>query len=228
MENNLRYMMSHMGDYMVGLIDKVSSAAKASAKGVVLTYDIRDLRGRKKDVLHKIGKRLTECRNIDGGAFVARDDELTRLLDEFDDIKNKAETFLKERTERLYPSEATSCMHSAAELKDAVDITPVTEVVSEPVEAVIEEAVSSESVEAVAEEASAEAATEEAVSSESVEAAVEEVVSEPVEPAAEEDVNNISMTFTTPVVASEGGEVSVEDVGSEDQRQDEQTQNEGV
>ncbi|MBV6340759.1 hypothetical protein [Candidatus Magnetobacterium casense] len=227
MENNLRYMMSHMGDYMVGLIDKVSSTAKASAKGVVLTYDIRDLRGRKKDVLHKLGKRLTECRNIDGGAFVARDDELTGLLNEFDDIQNKTETFLKERTERLYPSEATSCMHSAAELKDAVDITPAAEVVSEPVEAVVEEAVSSEPVEAVAEEASAEAATEEAVN-EPVEAAAEEVVSESVEPAAEEDVNSISMTFTTPVVAGEGGEASVEDVGSEDQRQDEQTQNEGV
>nr|AIM41325.1 putative magnetosome protein Mad10 [Candidatus Magnetobacterium casensis] len=213
-----------MGDYMADLIDKVSDAAKASAKGIVLTYDIRDLRGRKKDVLHKLGKRLTECRNIDGGAFVARDDELTRLLDEFDDIQNKAETFLKERTERLYPQEATSCVHSAAELKDAVDITPVAEeAVSKPVEAVAEEIVSSEPVETVVEEAV----------SEPVETAAEEVASEYVEPAPEEtvkneDVNNISIISPLPVVASEGSEASVEDVGSEDQPQDEKTQNEGV
>ncbi|KJU87659.1 hypothetical protein MBAV_000147, partial [Candidatus Magnetobacterium bavaricum] len=103
MEKGFRYMMSHMGDYVVDMIDKVSDAAKASAKGVVLTYDIRDLRGRKKDLLKRIGKRLTECRNIDGGTFIARDETLSSLLEEFDAVEGKADTLLKERTERLYP-----------------------------------------------------------------------------------------------------------------------------
>ncbi|MBF0592173.1 MAG: hypothetical protein HQL02_08800 [Nitrospirae bacterium] len=153
MEKGLRYRISHMGDYMVDLIDKVSDAAKASAKGVILTYDIRDLRGKKKDILLRLGKRLTECRDLDQGAFVSRDEELTRLLEEFDDVQGKTEALLKDRNQRLYPPGATwsgkepGATWSAKEPgaswsgKEPAEAA-VKDVAVEPVEAVAEDVIS--------------------------------------------------------------------------------------
>ncbi|MBF0343192.1 MAG: hypothetical protein HQL06_03085 [Nitrospirae bacterium] len=199
MEKGLRYKILHMGDYMVDLIDKVSDAAKASAKGVILTYDIRDLRGKKNDILLRLGKRLTECRNLDHGVFVSRDEELTRLFEEFDDVAGRTEALLKDRNQRLYPStsacsgeeagvdQTSPYVHSTDELKGAVDVTLAVEVVSEPI-------VISEPFETAAED----------VITESADASAGDIISEPV---------------IGSIVAGDK---------NDDQAQDDYTQNEGV
>ncbi|KJU86805.1 hypothetical protein MBAV_001001, partial [Candidatus Magnetobacterium bavaricum] len=126
-------------------------------------------------------------------------------------VEGKADTLLKERTERLYPTGAASCVPTTTGLEGAVDITPAAEVV----EAAAEE-VSSEPIETVAEE----------ISSEPVEAATEEVVSEPVEPAAE-DVSSEPVEAAEEEAVSEPVETAAEDVRNEDHVQGDHTHNEG-
>ncbi len=106
MGKGLRYNIEHVGDVFVDAILKASGAAKASARGIVLTYDLNDLKRKRRNLLCRIGERFTQLRKEGAGldiASIASDGEMSRLLSEFDGIEGEIEAAERELEERLYP-----------------------------------------------------------------------------------------------------------------------------
>ena len=108
MGKGLRYNIEHIGDTFVGGIMKASDAAKTSARGIVLTYDLNDLKKKRQGIVHKIGERLVQLRNDNPDLNIAEDEEMPNLLSESDRIKKEIEAAEKELEERLYPCKQES------------------------------------------------------------------------------------------------------------------------
>ncbi|MBF0564611.1 MAG: hypothetical protein HQK89_05155 [Nitrospirae bacterium] len=104
MKKDFRYTMEHLGDYLVDMTAKVAGSARISARGVILTYDIRRLRKKKKSLMIELGKRLVELRKEDPGLNAGRDEKTRELLSAIDDNEAKLDEFLYERQKRLYSS----------------------------------------------------------------------------------------------------------------------------
>jgi len=133
MERDFRYKIEHMGDSVADLLEKVPSAikvsfdfmkkfpatakkpmsmikkvsksAKDSARGVILTYDIHDLKKKRKKLIKKIGNRLLELRKEDTELNVANDETLISYFSNIDKVESQLNEDTKERHEMLYPAE---------------------------------------------------------------------------------------------------------------------------
>jgi len=109
MEKNLRYKMEHLGDYFVDMLSTVADTSKASARGVVLTYDIHKLAKEKEIILNNIGKRLTQIRKDDPALNISQDERMRELLDSLDEIEKKLKGCFEERENLLYPKKTVCC-----------------------------------------------------------------------------------------------------------------------
>jgi hypothetical protein len=106
--------MEHLGDYFVEMLDKVSDAAKCSAKGVILTYDIHFLKKKKKWLINELGARVAELRKSDPGMNISGDERIREIFAVLDESEKKYDECLGQRRDRLYPSCCT-CQDTQAE-----------------------------------------------------------------------------------------------------------------
>ena len=79
MSEDLRYKMQHLGDYFVEALSSVADSAKKCAKDVVLSYDIRELKKKRRQCLSLIGRRIVQVKKA-GLADLKRDDKLVELI----------------------------------------------------------------------------------------------------------------------------------------------------
>ena len=79
MSEGVRYKMQHLGDIFVDALSCVVDSAKKCAKSIVLTYDIRDLKKKRRQCLSLIGRRIVQVKKA-GLADLNRDDELVELI----------------------------------------------------------------------------------------------------------------------------------------------------
>ncbi len=97
MDTDLRYKVRHVGDFFVSTVCNVVNSAKGCAKGVILTYDINELRRKEKSLTKKIGRRLIELKEEDPGLRVSDDEKLEKLFAEMDEVRKKIDACVKER-----------------------------------------------------------------------------------------------------------------------------------
>jgi len=79
MSEDVRYKMQHLGDFFVDAVSCVADSARKCAKSVVLTYDIRDLKKKRRQCLSLIGRRIVQVKKA-GLADLNRDDKLVELI----------------------------------------------------------------------------------------------------------------------------------------------------
>ena len=79
MNEDVRYKMQHIGDYFADALVCVTNSAKKHAKDIVLTYDIRELKKKKRQCLSLIGNRIVQVKKA-GLADLKRDDQLVELI----------------------------------------------------------------------------------------------------------------------------------------------------
>ena len=79
MSEDVRYKMQHLGDIFVDALSCVVDSAKKRAKGIVLAYDIRDLKKKKSQCLSLIGRRIVQVKKA-GLTDLTRDDKLVDLI----------------------------------------------------------------------------------------------------------------------------------------------------
>lgn len=85
MSEDIRYKIQHMGDIFVDSLSSVVDYAQKLAKGVVISYDIRDLRNKKQECLSDIGQRIVQAKKA-GLADLQRDDLLVGLFSKAQNI----------------------------------------------------------------------------------------------------------------------------------------------
>jgi len=92
MSEDVRYKMQHLGDMFVEALTIVVDSAKRHAKGIVLTYDIHDLKNKKIQSLSLIGRRTVQVKK-EGLADLKRDDKLVELIAQAEKIDRYIESF---------------------------------------------------------------------------------------------------------------------------------------
>jgi len=79
MSQDIRYKMEHLGDIFVDTLSSVVGSAQKLAKGIVLSYDIRDLKNKRHQCLSEIGQRIVQVKKA-GLEDLKRDDILMDLF----------------------------------------------------------------------------------------------------------------------------------------------------
>ncbi|MEI7635811.1 MAG: hypothetical protein WCJ37_00770 [Syntrophus sp. (in: bacteria)] len=92
MSEDFRFKMQHLGDIFVDTLSTVVDSAKKHAKGIVLTYDIHDLKKKKLQCLSMIGRRIVQVKTA-GLADLKRDDNLVELITQAEKIDRYIESF---------------------------------------------------------------------------------------------------------------------------------------
>jgi hypothetical protein len=100
MSEDVRYKMQHLGDTFVDALSIVVDSAIKHAKNVVLTYDIHDLKKKKRQCLSLIGKRIVQVKKA-GLADLKRDDNLVELIARAVKIDNYIESFEEKRKKKM-------------------------------------------------------------------------------------------------------------------------------
>ena len=104
MGEGLRYTMQHLGDIFVDSVERGFDCLESSMRGVSLTYDIHELKKKKRKILSKIGKRTAEIRKRSPEQEVFADDRMMELFSKLERIDEHIETRTREREARLYPA----------------------------------------------------------------------------------------------------------------------------
>lgn len=99
MEKDCRYKLEHMGDSFVEMLAKVSCASKSSARGVVLTYDIRQLTKRKEALIREMGMRVAQIGK--DNPSLAQDEKIIELLGRLDETDKRLSSYIGERQQLL-------------------------------------------------------------------------------------------------------------------------------
>ena len=100
MSEDVRYKMQHLGDVVVDALSSVVDFAQKRAKGLVLTYDIHDLKQKKLQCLSQIGRRIVQVKKT-GLVDLKRDDNLVELVAQAEKI-NKYIASFEEKKMTLY------------------------------------------------------------------------------------------------------------------------------
>jgi len=103
MEKDFRYNMRHIGDNFVDKVEYLGRFIKSPIRGIVLTYNIDELKKEKDKIIKKIGTRLVAIRKKGLEQNVFNDDIIKKNFVSFDTIQDKIDDSIKERKERLYP-----------------------------------------------------------------------------------------------------------------------------
>ena len=104
MEKDFRYKMRHIGDDFVDQVQNLGLSIKGSVRGIVLTYNIDELKEEKGKIVNSIGKRVVAIRDKESGQDLINDDVLTRLFHRLDKIQDNIHASFEERKKRLYPN----------------------------------------------------------------------------------------------------------------------------
>jgi len=104
MEKDFRYKMRHIGDDFVDQVQNLGLSIKGSVRGIVLTYNIDELKEEKGKIVNSIGKRVVAIRDKESGQDLINDDVLNRLFHRLDKIQDNIHTSFEERKKRLYPN----------------------------------------------------------------------------------------------------------------------------
>ncbi|MBF0559100.1 MAG: hypothetical protein HQL08_10000 [Nitrospirae bacterium] len=99
MEKDFRYKVEHMGDYFVEVLAKVTCASKSSARGVILTYDIRQLTKKKEALIRDIGTRVAQISK--DNPSLAQDKRINELLELLDETEKRLSAYVEERQQLL-------------------------------------------------------------------------------------------------------------------------------
>ncbi|GAG25656.1 unnamed protein product, partial [marine sediment metagenome] len=73
-------------------------------RGIVLTYNIDELKEEKEKIVNSIGKRMVASRDKESGQDLINDDVLNRLFHRLDKIQDNIHASFEERKKRLYPN----------------------------------------------------------------------------------------------------------------------------
>lgn len=104
MKKGVRYEIQHVGDSFVSLVVKVSRSAMESAKGVVRTYDIHNLRRKKKKIARSLGERLVTIGTESPELDVSQDNVIKEIFSELHDIQEGMDIRSKKDKEGLAPN----------------------------------------------------------------------------------------------------------------------------
>lgn len=103
---DLRYTMTHLGDIVVSALDKLWSATVTSTQGISLTYNIHELKNKKRKLQRKIGERVSIIKERSPELEIFDDAELSKLFKELGIIEDDINASIYEREERLYPKKS--------------------------------------------------------------------------------------------------------------------------
>ena len=98
MSEDVRYKMQHLGDIFVDTLTSVVDFAQGLAKGVVLGYDIRDLKNKRRQCLSDIGQRIIQVKKA-GLADLKRDDILAEFFSKAQKLARLIESYEKKKKE---------------------------------------------------------------------------------------------------------------------------------
>ena len=106
MAEGLRYTITHIGDILMDKLANGCNAVSRSTRGVALTYDIHE-QGRKKNrIIHRIGERIAELKQIYPESDIFNDLKLKSLFEQLNGVETLIKHHLEERELRLYPGRA--------------------------------------------------------------------------------------------------------------------------
>ena len=103
MEKDFRYNMLHIGDNFVDRVKSLGRLVKSPIRGIVLTYNIDELKKEQDKLIKRMGTRLVAIRKKGSEQNIFNDAIMKKLIDSFDTVQNKIDAGIKERKERLYP-----------------------------------------------------------------------------------------------------------------------------
>jgi hypothetical protein len=98
MNEDVRYKMQHLGDIFVDALSCVVDSAKRHAKGVVLTYDIRELKKKRRECLSRTGMRIVQMKKA-GLADLRGDDKLLELITDAENIDRFIQSYEEKKKE---------------------------------------------------------------------------------------------------------------------------------
>ncbi|HUV49778.1 MAG TPA: hypothetical protein VMW78_01985 [Anaerolineae bacterium] len=104
MGEGFRYKMQHFGDAFADKLEGAYEAIKSSTRGIFLTYDMHELENKKREIVKKIGERLTEVRKKSPELDVFKDEKMMGLFSKLEGFEKRIEERKKERAERLNPA----------------------------------------------------------------------------------------------------------------------------
>ncbi|MBF0111464.1 MAG: hypothetical protein HQK74_01875 [Desulfamplus sp.] len=105
-KTGIRYKMTHLGDIVVDAFDRLWSSASSSTKGISLTYNIHELKKRKRKLHRKIGERVSKIKEQSPLLEIFDDEVLLNLFSDLAKIEKNINASIYEREERLYPKRA--------------------------------------------------------------------------------------------------------------------------
>jgi len=103
MGEDLRYTMTHIGDILMDKLANGCNAISRSTRGIVLTYDIHEQGRKKKKIIHQIGERMAQLKEISPESDIFGDMKLKSLFDRLNEIEKLISLHVTERETRLYP-----------------------------------------------------------------------------------------------------------------------------
>jgi hypothetical protein len=105
MSEDVRYKMQHLGDIFVDALSFVVDSAKKCAKSLVLTYDIRDLKKKRRQWLSLTGRRIVQMKKA-GLADLKRDDKLVELIADAEKFDRFIASFEEKRKQQRVAAKA--------------------------------------------------------------------------------------------------------------------------
>lgn len=115
---SIRFKMQHFGDFFVekfiNNIEKSFRSLTLSTRGIVVTYDLRELKRAKKKMFTRVGQRVTEIKRTTPEMEIFQDRDLTNLFRRIDELESRIERRLQERESRLYPNGFSQPVPAAA------------------------------------------------------------------------------------------------------------------
>ena len=102
-KGTFRYKMIHLGDILIAKMEKGFRFLRKSNRGIVITYDLRELKRKRKKVLVKIGTRMADLKTVSPELEIFKDSDLSKLFTNLEKIEQTIEERIQEREARLYP-----------------------------------------------------------------------------------------------------------------------------
>ncbi|HIJ60524.1 MAG TPA: hypothetical protein HPP56_07930 [Nitrospirae bacterium] len=107
MGKGLRYKLEHMGDYFVEMISCTIEAGETAAKGIILTYDMKQLKREREILLKRLGMQMVKDKreNIN----VDEDETIKDLIAQLDDVEKRLKDCKEAREQTFKCKKTDSC-----------------------------------------------------------------------------------------------------------------------
>ncbi|MDH4100126.1 MAG: hypothetical protein OEV28_06075 [Nitrospirota bacterium] len=97
---SIRYNIEHVGDIVVDLLEKPVDLAQKFARGVALTYDIRELHKKRQAALKELGEEMVRVSAVDPSALAGAE-SIASLTSQLEEIDKALDAKIKEREENV-------------------------------------------------------------------------------------------------------------------------------